>query len=154
MAFISIYTIGRLNFPYDHPTSREFFDIGYKVMRQAYVSGDLIKEFSFEGGPSPEEAKGKGYPVLTLTVWKDLHSLHRFTYSGKHIQALRQRGRWMEPYPKKHLSYVVWWTETEKDVSWEEASKRFNHFIQHGPTPFAFDFKHAFDETGVPFLVK
>ncbi|GIN23267.1 DUF3291 domain-containing protein [Siminovitchia fordii] len=154
MAFVSIYTVGRLTYPYDHPTSREFFEMGYKVMRQAYLSGDLIEDFSSEEVSFPEETKGNGYPVLTLTVWKSLHSLNRFTYSGKHSQALRNRSRWMEPHPEKHFLYTVWWTEKVKDVSWEEAFKRYNHYIQHGPTPFAFDFKHAFDENGETFLIK
>lgn len=154
MALVSIYTVGRLNHPYDHPKSREFYEMGYKVMRQAYVSGHLVEEFSSDGVTFPEEAKGKGYPVLTLTVWKSLQSLYRFTYSGKHSQALRNRNRWMEPYQEKHLSYVVWWTENVEDVSWEEAFKRYNYYIQNGPTPFGFDLKHAFDEKGETCMLK
>ncbi|MFC0023987.1 DUF3291 domain-containing protein [Neobacillus cucumis] len=61
-----------------------------------------------------------------------LQSLYRFTYSGKHMQALRDRSSWIEPYPDKHLSYVVWWTEMVKGVSWEEAFRRYNHYIQNG----------------------
>lgn len=154
MALVSIYTVGRLNHPYDHPASHEFYEMGYKVMRQASVSGHLIEEFSSDGVPFPEEAKGKGYPVLTLTVWKNLQSLYRFTYSGKHSQALRNRNKWIEPHQEKQPTYVVWWTEKVKDVSWEEAFRRYNYYIQHGPTPFAFDFKHAFDEKGETFLIK
>lgn len=154
MALVSIYTVGRLNHPYDHHASREFYEMGYKVMRQASVSGHLIEEFSSVGVPIPEEAKGNGYPVQTLTVWKSLESLYRFTYSGKHSQALRNRSRWMEPYEEKHLSYVVWWTEKVKDVSWEEAFKRYSYYIQLGPTPFAFDFKHAFNEKGETCILK
>lgn len=148
MALIAIYTVGRLNHPYDHPVSREFYEMGYKVMRQAYLSGHLIEDFSSEEVPSPNEAKGNGYPVLTLTVWDSLQSLYRFTYSGKHSQALRNRSRWMEHYQEKEILYVVWWTDKVKDVSWEEAFTRYNYYIQHGSTPFAFDFKHAFDEKG------
>jgi hypothetical protein len=154
MALVSIFTVGRLNYPYDHPVSREFYEMGYKVMRQASVSGYLIEEFSSDGVTFPEEAKGKGYPVLTLTVWKSLQSLYRFSYSGKHNQALRNRSRWMEPYQAKHLSYVVWWADKVKDVSWEEAFKRYNYYLQHGPTPFAFDFKNAFDEKGELCMLK
>ncbi|MDR7079885.1 hypothetical protein J2Y03_004943 [Neobacillus niacini] len=153
MALVSIYTVGRLNHPYDHPASREFYEMGYKVMRQASVSGHLIEEFSSDGVPFPEEAKGKGYPVLTLTVWKSLQSLYRFTYSGKHSQALRNRNKWIDPHQEKQPTYVVWWTEKVKDVSWEEAFRRYNYYIQHGPTPFAFDFKHAFDEKGEMYLI-
>ncbi|MDR7079689.1 hypothetical protein J2Y03_004747 [Neobacillus niacini] len=154
MALVSIYTVGRINHPYDHPASREFYEMGYKVMRQASVSGHLIEEFSSDGVPFPEEAKEKGYPVLTLTVWKSLQSLYRFTYSGKHSQALRNRNKWIEPHQEKQPTYVVWWTEKVKDVSWEEAFRRYNYYIQHGPTPFAFDFKYAFDEKGETFMIK
>lgn len=154
MALVAIYTVGRLNHPYDHPVSREFYEMGYKVMRQAYLSGDIIDEFSSDGLPFPEEAKGKGYPVLTLTVWKSLQSLYRFTYSGKHSQALRNRRKWMEPYQEKHLSYVVWWTDKVQDVSWEDAFKRYTYYNENGSTPFAFDFKRAFDEKGEMFSIK
>ncbi|ALC91726.1 hypothetical protein AM500_19520 [Bacillus sp. FJAT-18017] len=152
MALISIFTYGKLNHPYDHPASRDFYEMGYKVMRQAYVSGYLIEEFSSDRVSFPEETKG--YPVLTLTVWKNLDALYRFTYSGKHSQALRNRSRWVEQYQEKHFPYVVWWSENVKDVSWEEAFKRYNYYLQHGSTPFAFDFKHAFDEKGETYKLK
>jgi len=155
MAFVSIYTVGRLNQPYDHPASREFFKVGDEIVRQAAKLGQLIEVIAPKGGLFNEEIKKlEGFPTLTLTVWKSLQSLYRFTYSGQHRQALRDRSKWMEPYQEKHLSYVVWWTEKQKDVSWEEAFKRYNYYIQHGPTPFAFDFKHPFDEKGKMCLIK
>ncbi|TCN20525.1 DUF3291 domain-containing protein [Mesobacillus foraminis] len=155
MTFVSIYTIGRLNHPYDHPASREFYEVGNEVFRQATGSGQLVEAFSSDGVPLPEEAKkGEGFPVLTLTVWKSLQSLYAFTYSGRHRQALRDRGKWMEPYQEKHLSYVVWWTDSVQDVSWDEAFKRYRYYLQHGATPFAFDFKQAFDERGESCIVK
>ncbi|WP_144509705.1 DUF3291 domain-containing protein [Bacillus sp. FJAT-22090] len=154
MAFVSIYTVGRLNHPNDHPVSREFFQIGDEVYRQAKKSG-LVETFSSDGVPFPEESiRGSGSPILTLTVWRSLESLYHFTYSGKHRQALRDRNKWMKQYPEKHLSYIMWWTENVKDVFWEEAFNRYNYYIQHGPTPFAFDFKNAFDEKGEIFLIQ
>ncbi|QIZ09137.1 DUF3291 domain-containing protein [Priestia megaterium] len=155
MAFVAIYTVGRLKHRYEHPASREFFEVGYEVIRQAAKSGHLIEEFSPNGVPFPEEViQGEGVPILTLTVWKSLQSLYRFTYSGQHKQAIRDRNKWIETHQEKQPTYVVWWTEKVKDVSWEEAFKRYNYYIQHGPTPFAFDYKHAFDEVGETFLVK
>ncbi|WHY03271.1 DUF3291 domain-containing protein [Neobacillus sp. DY30] len=155
MAFVSIYTVGRLHHHYNHPASREFFEAGYEVMRQASRTGQLIEEFSPFGVTIPDEAaKGDGFPVLTLTVWKSLEGLYRFTYSGQHRQALRDRNKWMESYQEKHLPYVVWWTEKVKDVSWQEAFKRYNYYLHHGSTSVAFDFKHAFDEKGERCIVK
>ncbi|NWQ43431.1 DUF3291 domain-containing protein [Bacillus sp. EB106-08-02-XG196] len=155
MAFVSIYTVGMLKHHYDHPASREFYEVGHQVMRQAAKTGQLIEEFSPFGVAIPEEAKkGDGFPVLTLTVWKSLHGLYRFSYSGQHSQAMRDRSKWIESYPEKHLSYVVWWTEKVKDVSWQEAFKRYNFYLKHGPTSFAFDFKHTFDEKGEKYVIK
>nr|WP_106779478.1 DUF3291 domain-containing protein [Lysinibacillus timonensis] len=150
MSLVSIFTVGRLNYPYDHPATREFFKVGNDVYRQASSSG-LVHTFSSEGVYFPAiSIKGEGLPILTLTVWNNLDSLYQFTYSGQHKQALRDRSKWIEPYPEKHLSYVVWWTEKVRDVSWKEAFNRYNYYIEHGATSFAFDFKHAFDEKGEP----
>ncbi|MFJ8262053.1 DUF3291 domain-containing protein [Rummeliibacillus sp. NPDC094406] len=155
MAFVSIYTVGKLDKPYDHPASREFFEVGDEIVRQAAKSGQLIELIAPKGAHFNEEIKKlEGFPTLTLTIWKSLQSLYRFTYSGQHRQALRDRSKWMEPYQEKHLSYVVWWTEKQTDVSWKEAFKRYNYYIQHGPTPYAFDFKHPFNENGEKCLIK
>lgn len=43
MAFVAIYTFGRLKHPYEHPASREFFEVGYEVMRQAAKSGRRLR---------------------------------------------------------------------------------------------------------------
>ncbi|RLQ92262.1 DUF3291 domain-containing protein [Falsibacillus albus] len=155
MAFVSIYTVGRLKHANDHPASQEFFEVGDSVFRQANDSGKMIDALSPKGVPFPENLiEGDGAPILTLTVWKDLQSLFRFTYSGLHRQALRDRSKWMQPYQETHLSYVMWWTEMVKDVTWKEAFKRYDHYIQNGSTAFAFDFKHAFDEKGEECSVK
>lgn len=154
MAFVSIYTEGKLLHPYNHPVSRDFYDMGYRVMRQASLSGNLIKDLSSPNPPLRKEPKDGEYPALTLSVWKNLETLHRFTYSGKHSQALRNKKKWMDTSQKGHGTYIIWWTEKVKDVTWEEAFKRYEYYLEHGPTPYAFDFKHAFNEEGEPFVWK
>jgi hypothetical protein len=155
LAFVAIYTGGRLKHPEEHPASREFYEAGYEVIRQAAKTGHLLKEFSPNRVRFPEKAiEGEGSPVLTLTVWKNLQSLYRFTYSGQHLQALKDRNKWFESLQERQPNYVVWWTEKLSDVSWKEAFKRYDFYIQHGPDPFAFDFKHAFDECGQSVSIK
>lgn len=155
MSLVAIYTIGRLKHPINHPASQEFYKTGNDIYDHAIKSGQLIEALSPVGVRPPQEAiKRNGVPVLTLTVWKNLESLHRFTYSGLHRQALRERSKWVESYPEKHLPYVIWWAENLKDVTWKEAFNRYSYYTQHGATSFAFDFKHAFDDKGETFLVK
>ncbi|WP_436374712.1 DUF3291 domain-containing protein [Cytobacillus sp. BC1816] len=155
MAFAAILTVGRLKHSEEHPASREFFEAGNEVMREAAKTGHLIKEFSPNRAKFPEETiKGEGTPILTLTVWKNLQSLYQFTYSGLHRQALQDRNKWFGPLPERQPNYVVWWTDMLSDVSWKEAFKRYDYYIQHGPDSFAFDFRHAFDQFGDPILLK
>ena len=155
MSFVSIYTVGRLKHPIDHPASLEFIEVGNDIFGKAINSGQLLEAFSPEGVILPQDAiKGEGVPVLTLTVWKNLESLYRFSYSGLHRQALRERSKWVASYPEKHLPYVLWWAENLKDVSWKEAFNRYDYYTQHGATSFAFDFKHAFDDKGKTYVVK
>ena len=155
LAFVAIYTVGRLKHPIEHPASREFFEVGNEVIRQAAKTGHLIKEFSPNRVRFPEKSiQGDGSPILTLTVWKSLQSLHRFTYSDQHKQALRDRNKWFGSLTERQPNYVVWWTEKVTDVSWKEAFKRYEFYIQHGPAPFAFDFKSVFDEFGEKILLK
>ncbi|WP_242021107.1 DUF3291 domain-containing protein [Cytobacillus oceanisediminis] len=51
--------------------------------------------------------KGEGSPILTLTVWKSLLSLYRFTYSGLHKQALQDRNKWLNLF--KSDSLIMWY---------------------------------------------
>jgi len=155
VALVSIYTVGWLKQAYDHPASREFFEVGNDIYLQASSSGQLIDVFSSNRVTFPKElVEEEGFPIITLTVWKSLQSLYEFTYTGKHRKALQDRKKWMLPYKEKHLPYVLWWSERVSDVSWNEAFKRYNYYIQQGPTPYAFDFKHAFDDKGEICMVK
>ncbi|MBG9586291.1 DUF3291 domain-containing protein [Cytobacillus firmus] len=155
MAFAAILTVGQLKHSEEHPASREFFIAGNYIMREAAKTGQLVKEFNPNRVKLPEEMiKGNGTPVLTLTVWKDLQSLYRFTYSGLHRQALQDRNKWFDPLPERQPNYVIWWSDMLSNVSWKEAFKRYDSYIQHGPDSFAFDFKHPFDEFGEPVALK
>jgi hypothetical protein len=149
LAFAAIYTVGRLKHSNEHPASRDFFEVGNEVMREAARTGELVKVFSPTRAKFPEnKIKGEGPPIITLTVWKALPALYRFTYSNLHKQALQNRNKWFGPLQDRQPNYVVWWTEKLTDVSWKEAFNRYDHYIQHGPCPTVFDFKHPFDEFG------
>ena len=157
LAFVAIYTIAKLKHSYDHPVSIEFIKLGNEVFQQAARTGQLVADFPPPEGPLPQEAtEGEGFPMLTLTVWNSILSPYRFAYAGRHKQALRDRDKWIDSHPpqEKKPKYVVWWVEKEEDVSWDEAFKRYNFYIEHGPTPFAFDFKHAFDKFGETVFLK
>ncbi|MCD7034153.1 DUF3291 domain-containing protein [Metabacillus sp. GX 13764] len=153
IAYIVIYTVGSVKYPEGHTVTTDFFEKGNAIFQQAMNTGDMIDALPSNRVPIPDAAKGEGAPILTLTIWKSLSALFQFSYSGVHSQALRDRNKWMQPH-EDHKPYVLWWTEKVMDVSWLEAFKRYDYYLEKGSTPFAFDFKRAFDEKGEACRVK
>jgi hypothetical protein len=82
----------------------------------------------------------------TLSLWVDLASVHAFAYGGPHAEALRLRKEWF--LPPAWPSYAVWWVGDEETPSWSDAPGRLEHLHDHGPTPYAFNFRTPFDEYG------
>ncbi len=88
----------------------------------------------------------------TLSLWRDLESVHAFAYSGAHLDALRHRAEWFEP--RRWPAYVAWWVPDDAIPSWDEAYTRLERLHADGPTPVAFDFHHPFDPEGQPTRVE
>jgi hypothetical protein len=86
--------------------------------------------------------------AATLSLWRDLESVHAFAYSGHHLEALRQRADWFEP--RRWPTYVAWWVSDDKIPSWDEAYARLERLHAEGPTADAFDFHHPFDPDEQP----
>lgn len=92
------------------------------------------------------------FPISTLSVWSDLESIFTFSYQGIHADALRRRREWF--HKPEQPTYVAWWVADDHVPSCFEAVERHEHLHQHGPTPFAFNFRTAFDVAGSPIQVR
>lgn len=148
MAYPVIFTLGRLKHPFEHPNSQEFLATAAKVYEQAHRTGHLVKVFDRNQAIFPHEIfPGDGFPANTLTIWTDIESLYRFSYHpGLHADSIKRKHDWLAAGAK--TSYIIWWAESEEEVSWQEAVNRLYHYLDNGPTPHAFDFKNAFDADG------
>ena len=80
--------------------------------------------------------------VATLSLWRSIESVYAFAYSGVHGEALRHRLEWF--VRPEWPSYAAWWVADDHVPDWHEASERLEHLHDHGPSPQAFDFRHAF----------
>ncbi len=96
----------------------------------------------------PALGSGDDREASTLSLWRNLESVRAFAYGGLHRDALRLRAEWF--LPRQWPSYVAWWVADHEVPSWAEAAGRLEHLHAHGPSAFAFDFRHAFDADGAP----
>ncbi|MEP4433494.1 MAG: DUF3291 domain-containing protein, partial [Hyphomicrobiales bacterium] len=92
------------------------------------------------------EERGDGWSPATLSLWRDVESLFKFTYSGVHKEAFARGKQWMirGDWPP----YVLWWVEKDHRPDWAEGVARFEHLHDHGPTERAFNFKQVFGVDG------
>ena len=80
--------------------------------------------------------------LVNMSVWESLEALHRYTYSGRHLEVFRDRGKWFAP--RQGPGLVAWWIPAGHIPNLEEAQARLEHLRQHGPTAIAFSLKNPF----------
>ena len=90
--------------------------------------------------------------VATLSLWRTLESVNAFAYSGVHGESLRHRLEWF--ITPQWPSYTAWWVADDHLPDWYEASERLEQLHDHGPSPLAFDFRHAFGPDHEPVTVR
>ena len=89
--------------------------------------------------------------VFTLSLWRSLESVNAFSYSGAHGEALRRRLDWfLKP---EWPGYAIWWVDDDHVPDWHEASRKIEQLHDQGPTPDAFDFRHAFGPDRAPATI-
>lgn len=83
--------------------------------------------------------------IVNLSVWQTVEHLHAFVYQGSHLAVLRRRKEW---FSKMKFFMALWYVPVGTIPTLEEARQRLAYLEQHGPTPFAFDFKKTFAPPG------
>ena len=67
----------------------------------------------------------------TMTVWKDMDSMHAFRNSGVHAAAMPKAARWCD-----EASVVHWETQVEELPRWGEAHRRMSESGKSSPIKF------------------
>jgi hypothetical protein len=80
--------------------------------------------------------------IVNLSVWETLDDLMKFVYRGRHAEVLRSRREWFANFGKPFTT--LWYVPAGKVPTIVEAMERLQSLQDHGPTPFAFDFKTRF----------
>ena len=166
MPRLAFYTFGILKETFGHPQMRGFLQAFPDVFHQAentpgYISRAIRPDpagsfFGQNYGAFGDFAVPRFYSLgtgladmriaVTLSLWTDIASVHRFAYGGAHKDALAKRTHWIAKpdYP----AFAMWWVGDDDTPTWQEASDRLEYLHDHGPSPRAFKFSSAFDAQG------
>jgi hypothetical protein len=82
--------------------------------------------------------------IVNMSLWETLDHLMQYVYKGRHAEVLRSRREWFVNFGKPFTT--MWYVPAGKIPTIEEAMERLQSLQDHGPTPFAFDFKTKFPE--------
>lgn len=83
-----------------------------------------------------------GDTLVNISIWDSVENLREFTYTGKHADALDRRAEWF--VQSEGPNYVLYWAPSGSVPLEEEIKRRFDHLVQCGATPFAFNFDKTF----------
>ena len=80
--------------------------------------------------------------LFNLSVRKSGDALRAYVYRSEHAQLFRDRLKRFLPSDGPTLA--LWWIPAGHLPTPAESKERLEHLAEHGPTPFAFSFKHSF----------
>lgn len=142
------FNIGRTVAGLDDPRLAGFVERLEAVNRLADESPGFVWRLQSDEGDatafSPYE--GDERMIVNLSVWEDIDSLHRYTYSALHLEALRGRRGWFEPLNAPHLA--LWWVPAGHRPDLAEAVARLDTLRARGPSAEAFTFGSRFPPPG------
>lgn len=89
------------------------------------------------------EEIGPGNEVITtMSVWRDLRSLHTFVFGPEHAAYMRRRREWFLPMDVANTT--CWWIPADQRPTEQDVRERLQSLRERGPTPFAFTFGRSF----------
>lgn len=101
------------------------------------VDGDTNNATSlrpFEGDPDM---------LINISVWESRDALFDYVYRSAHMDFLRRRREFFLPLGE--VFTALWWIPEGHTPGIEESVERLEHLREHGPTPYAFTFRNAFE---------
>jgi hypothetical protein len=171
MPVLAFTTFAIMKGPYGDPVVKGFEDRTPITFTTAEQSPGFIERAKEQGGPAPhlsnfERDWGKwgkfavprfydgGYTLAsdtracTLSLWRDINSVHHFVYRSLHREALAKRAEWFRK--PEWPTYAMWWVADHAIPTWKEASARLEHLHDHSATPIAFGFHRRFSPSDCP----
>jgi hypothetical protein len=135
--------IGKFRYPTDDPRMEGFMSQLETINKLAENTPGFIWRLQDESGnatairPFPEDML-----AINFSIWKDIESLHQYTYFSDHAKIFKDRKQWFEVMQEAYM--VLWWIPEGHTPSLQEAKERLDALRKDGPTAYAFTFKQRF----------
>ena len=142
MAFhLAQINIARLRFGLEDERMAEFVAVLEPINRIAEITPGFVWRLKSDDGRSATYAAHAFDPdvIVNYTIWESLEALKHFTYQSGHGSYFRRRLEWFVPLGKP--TTAMWWVPAGEVPSVEEAKRRYDHLVEHGPSAFAFGFR-------------
>lgn len=137
------YNIARLLEPLDSPRLADFMAALDPLNSLADDSPGFVWRHQTEDGNSTAiRVRGDPMIIINFSVWESIESLFEYAYHSQHVEIYRRRRDFFEHMDLPYL--VLWWIPAGHEPSVEEAEERLDYLREHGPTPYAFNFKNRF----------
>ncbi|MEY8829248.1 DUF3291 domain-containing protein [Sedimentitalea sp. XS_ASV28] len=127
---------GRMLHPLDDPRMREFADRLDAVYRLAEAASGFI--WRIDEAQLTADLSKLGYDPLTsatVSTWRTMEDLKRYTYETEHGEFLKRTGEWFEAVEGPQL--VIWPVEPSEQPGFMEAQLRLDYLKRHGPSDYA-----------------
>jgi hypothetical protein len=131
--------VAKLRAPVDDPLIDDFRNNLLRINALGDASPGFVWRLQTEDGDATAiKVFDDPLVILNLTVWTSVEALKEYVYKSEHVEFLRRRREWFEPYGP---SVAMWWIEEGHIPSTDEAVERWMHLRDHGPSATAFGWR-------------
>ena len=131
--------VARLRAPIDDPLIDDFRNALERINKLGDESPGFVWRLQTDDGDATAiKAFDDPLVILNLTVWESVEALKAYVYKSEHVEFLRRRREWFEPYGP---SVAMWWIDEGTLPTVDEAVERWRDLEANGPSDRAFGWR-------------
>ena len=135
--------VGRMKMPIDDPATADFVARLDEINQLADGSEGFVWRLKSEADSRYTLPYDDDRILFNLSVWESVEALKNYTYRTAHAELLRDKKKWFEQM--RDMQIAMWWVPAGHVPGVDEAKKRLDYIREHGPSQYAFNFKHVFE---------
>lgn len=140
--------VGRLRAPVGDPLLAEFVAGLDRINAIADRAPGFVWRLQTEDGNATaiRPVDDDELEAINMSVWESIEQLANYVYRSDHVTFMRRRRAWFDKYATAYQA--LWWIPAGTIPTVAEAQQRLASIDRHGPTPWAFGFRHPFGPPG------